>query len=270
MAYLAIGVDLEGRKYALGCWIHDTEGAEFWQKVAIDLRNRGVHDILIACCNGSTGLPDAIRAIYPDTVVQTCVVHVIRNAARCHRAAIEGHWATTMRFFAGPGLLVIDELGHLPLPAEAASALFQIVSQRYLKTSILIITTRGVRAWGEILGDTTVAAPMLDRLPHRSIVVNPDGESIACATTTPPPKPCDEPQSAPANHRPRVGNFNRREFEDRKAFRAKIKWRTEREGRTNHLKRSYGWNRTSRPPSPASEPTAEAESSPTTWSRSAR
>jgi DNA replication protein DnaC len=56
-------------------------------------------------------------------------------AARCHRAAIEGRWATTMRFFAGPTLLVIDELGYLPLPAEAASALFQVVSQRYLKTS---------------------------------------------------------------------------------------------------------------------------------------
>ena len=56
-------------------------------------------------------------------------------AARCHRAAIEGRWATTMRFYAGPTLLVIDELGYLPLPAEAASALFQVVSQRYLKTS---------------------------------------------------------------------------------------------------------------------------------------
>lgn len=98
-------------------------------------------------------------------------------AARCHRAAIEGRWATTMRFFAGPGLLVIDELGYLPLPAEAASALFQVVSQRYLKTSIVITTNRGVGAWGEILGDTTVAAAMLDRLLHRSIVVNLDGES---------------------------------------------------------------------------------------------
>jgi DNA replication protein DnaC len=65
-------------------------------------------------------------------------------AARCHRAAIEGRWATTMRFFAGPTLLVIDELGYLPLPAEAASALFQVVSQRYLKTSIVITTNRGV------------------------------------------------------------------------------------------------------------------------------
>ena len=98
-------------------------------------------------------------------------------AARCHRAAIEGRWATTMRFFAGPTLLVIDELGYLPLPAEAASALFQVVSQRYLKTSIVITTNRGVGAWGDILGDTTVAAAMLDRLLHRSIVINLDGES---------------------------------------------------------------------------------------------
>ena len=82
VAYLAIGVDVEGRKNALGCWIQDTEGAKFWAKVLTDLRNRGVADILIACCDGLTGLPDAIRSIFPNTVVQTCVVHVIRNAMR--------------------------------------------------------------------------------------------------------------------------------------------------------------------------------------------
>ena len=98
-------------------------------------------------------------------------------AARCHRAAIEGRWATTMRFFAGPTLLVIDELGYLPLPGEAASALFQVVSQRYLNTSIVLTTNRGVGSWGEVLGDTTVAAAMLDRLLHRSVVLNLDGDS---------------------------------------------------------------------------------------------
>ena len=82
VAYLAIGVDVEGRKHALGCWIQDTEGAKFWAKVLTDLRNRGVADILIACCDGLTGLPDAIRSIFPNTIVQTCVVHVIRNAMR--------------------------------------------------------------------------------------------------------------------------------------------------------------------------------------------
>src|SRR5690242_4097241 len=98
-------------------------------------------------------------------------------AARCHRAAIEGRWAYTMRFFAGPTLLVIDELGYLPLPAEAASALFQVVSQRYLKTSIVMTTNRGVASWGEVLGDANVAAAMLDRLLHRSVVLNLDGDS---------------------------------------------------------------------------------------------
>lgn len=98
-------------------------------------------------------------------------------AARCHRAAIEGRWATTMRFFAGPTLLIIDELGYLPLPGEAASALFQVVSQRYLKTSIVLTTNRGVASWGEVLGDSTVAAAMLDRLLHRSVVLNLDGDS---------------------------------------------------------------------------------------------
>ncbi len=98
-------------------------------------------------------------------------------AARCHRAAIEGKWGTMMRFFAGPTLLIIDELGYLPLPGEAASALFQVINQRYLKTSIVITTNRPVGAWGEILGDTTVAAAMLDRLLHRSVVVTLDGAS---------------------------------------------------------------------------------------------
>src|SRR5438477_375976 len=98
-------------------------------------------------------------------------------AARCHRAAIEGRWATTMRFFNGPGLLVIDERGYLPLPAEAASALFQVISQRYLKTSIILTSNRGVGSWGEILGDTTVAAALLDRLLHRSVVLTLDGDS---------------------------------------------------------------------------------------------
>lgn len=65
-------------------------------------------------------------------------------AARCHRAALEGRWATTMRFYAGPRLLIVDEVGYLPLPAEAAAALFQVVSQRYLKGSIALTTNLGI------------------------------------------------------------------------------------------------------------------------------
>ena len=92
VAYLAIGVDLEGRKHALGCWIQDSEGAKFWQKVVTELRNRGVKDILIACCDGLTGLPDAIRSVVPDTVVQTCVVarYAQRHAVRVGQGPQEG------------------------------------------------------------------------------------------------------------------------------------------------------------------------------------
>ncbi len=98
-------------------------------------------------------------------------------AARCHRAALEGRWATTMRFFAGPTLLVIDELGYLPLPADAAAALFQVVSQRHLKTSIVLTTNRGIASWGSVLGDEMLAAAMLDRLLDRSVVMHLDGDS---------------------------------------------------------------------------------------------
>jgi putative transposase len=82
VAHLVIGVDVEGRKHALGCWIAEAEGAKFWHSVLTQLRNRGLRDILIACCDGLTGLPEAITTVFPDTIVQTCVVHVIRNAMR--------------------------------------------------------------------------------------------------------------------------------------------------------------------------------------------
>ncbi len=82
VAHLVVGVDVEGRKHALGAWIAEAEGAKFWHSVLTGLRNRGLRDILIACCDGLTGLPEAITSVFPDTVVQTCVVHVIRNAMR--------------------------------------------------------------------------------------------------------------------------------------------------------------------------------------------
>jgi DNA replication protein DnaC len=99
-------------------------------------------------------------------------------AARCHRAALEGRWATTMRFYAGPRLLIIDEVGYLPLPAEAAAALFQVVSQRYLKGSIALTTNLGIASWAKVFNDDPmIAAAMLDRLLHRSVVLNIDGDS---------------------------------------------------------------------------------------------
>jgi DNA replication protein DnaC len=98
-------------------------------------------------------------------------------AARCHRAAIEGRWATTMRFFAGPRLLIIDEVGYLPMQAEGAAALFQVITQRHFKGSIALTTNLGIPSWGKIFDDPMVAAAMLDRLLHRSVVLNITGES---------------------------------------------------------------------------------------------
>jgi DNA replication protein DnaC len=98
-------------------------------------------------------------------------------AAKCHKAAIEGRWNTCMRFFAGPRLLVIDELGYLPLPGDGASALFQVINQRYLKSSTILSTNVGVADWATAFGDATVAAAMLDRLLHRATVVGIDGPS---------------------------------------------------------------------------------------------
>jgi len=79
--HVAVGVDLEGRKQVLGLWLGATEGAKFWANVLTEIRNRGVADILILCCDGLTGLPAAVNSIYPETVVQTCVVH-LRSAMK--------------------------------------------------------------------------------------------------------------------------------------------------------------------------------------------
>jgi putative transposase len=89
-AYVAVGIDGDGEKHVLGIWVAKTapesaaagEGAGFWRAVMADLRNRGVRDILIACCDGLTGFEDAIHAAFGRTVVQRCVVHLVRNALR--------------------------------------------------------------------------------------------------------------------------------------------------------------------------------------------
>lgn len=81
-AHIAVGVDTDGIKHVLGIWVQTSEGAKFWAGVLAELRNRGVADVLIACCDGLTGFPEAIEATWPHTVVQTCVVHLIRASTR--------------------------------------------------------------------------------------------------------------------------------------------------------------------------------------------
>jgi transposase-like protein len=73
---------MDGIKHVLGIWIENTEGAKCWASVCADLANRGVKDVLIVCCDGLKGFPEAIEATWPDSVVQTCVVHLIRASMR--------------------------------------------------------------------------------------------------------------------------------------------------------------------------------------------
>jgi putative transposase len=80
--YLVVGVGVDGVKHVLGIWVAQAEGAKLWMQVCTELRNRGVRDVLIACCDGLTGLPEAIEAVWPHTTVQTCVVHLIRAAMK--------------------------------------------------------------------------------------------------------------------------------------------------------------------------------------------
>jgi putative transposase len=80
--YLALGVTVEGDRDVLGMWFQENEGAKFWMQVLADLKQRGVRDILICCVDGLKGFPEAIEAIFPQTTVQTCVVHLIRHSLK--------------------------------------------------------------------------------------------------------------------------------------------------------------------------------------------
>ncbi|MBA6295972.1 IS256 family transposase [Colwellia sp. MB02u-9] len=80
--YLALGVNIEGHKELLGMWISENEGAKFWLNVLTELQNRGVNDILIACVDGLKGFPEAINTVFPQTQVQLCIVHMVRNSMK--------------------------------------------------------------------------------------------------------------------------------------------------------------------------------------------
>lgn len=128
----------------------------------------GVGKTMLAVALGLKAVHAGHRAYY------TTAADLVTRTAK---AAAEGRWQNTMRFWAGPGVLAIDELGYLPLPGEAASHLFQVIGRRYERGSIILTTNRGIAEWGEIFEDTTVAAAILDRLLHHATVLQIDGES---------------------------------------------------------------------------------------------
>lgn len=80
--YVALAVNSEGKKEVLGLWLAENEGAKFWMGVLTELKNRGVGDILIACMDGLSGFPDAVKAVFPNTRVQLCIVHMVRNSTK--------------------------------------------------------------------------------------------------------------------------------------------------------------------------------------------
>jgi putative transposase len=80
--YLALAIGMDGEREVLGMWFQANEGAKFWMQVLTDLKQRGVQDILIACVDGLKGFPEAIEAVYPQTTVQTCIVHLIRHSLK--------------------------------------------------------------------------------------------------------------------------------------------------------------------------------------------
>lgn len=80
--FLAMGINTEGQKELLGMWLAENEGAKFWLSVLTELKNRGLQDILIACVDGLKGFPDAINSVYPQTHIQLCIIHMVRNSLK--------------------------------------------------------------------------------------------------------------------------------------------------------------------------------------------
>jgi len=128
----------------------------------------GVGKTMLAIGLGLKAIDAGYRVYYT-----TAADLVTRTAKAVH----DGRWQTTMRFWNGPQLLIIDELGYLPLADEAAAYLFHVVSRRYEHGSIVLTTNRGIADWGAIFADTTVATAILDRLLHHAVVCSIDGPS---------------------------------------------------------------------------------------------
>ncbi|WP_250311674.1 IS256 family transposase [Rickettsia endosymbiont of Oedothorax gibbosus] len=80
--YLALAVNIEGKKELLGIWIGKNEGAKFWMQVVTELKNRGIEQIYVACVDGLKGFPEAISSVFPSTIVQLCIVHMVRNSVK--------------------------------------------------------------------------------------------------------------------------------------------------------------------------------------------
>jgi putative transposase len=138
--YVAMGVNLHGERDVLGLWVGPTggEGAKFWAGILTELRNRGVHDTFIVCCDGLKGLPDAIRATWPKAEVQLCVVHLVRSSLRF-----------TSKKYWGPVCRELREIYTAPT-LEAATARFAEFAEQWRERYPAMIAT-WERAWDEFV-----------------------------------------------------------------------------------------------------------------------
>jgi Transposase, Mutator family len=132
--YLALGVTVEGERDVLGMWFEETEGAKFWMQVLAELKQRGVQDILICCVDGLKGFPEAIEAIFPETIVQTCIVHLIRNSLKYVPRREREHVARDLK----PIYTAID--------ADAAQQALEVFDEKWGKR-FPVITQAWLNAW---------------------------------------------------------------------------------------------------------------------------
>lgn len=138
VAHLVVGVDTDGFKHVLGIWVQSAEGAKFWLGVFTELRNRGLKDALIVCCDGLPGLPDAITAIWPQATVQTCVVHLLRASLRYVAYDQKKRLAAALKpIYSAPGI-------------DAARAAFEDFKTTYGARSPGVIAA-WERAWDEFI-----------------------------------------------------------------------------------------------------------------------
>ncbi len=128
--YLVLGVDMNGEKELLGMWIAQTEGAKFWLSVLTELQNRGVKDIFIACVDGLSGLPEAIETVYPQTRVQLCMVHLMRNSLRYVSHKHMKEVATDLKAIYGAATEAEAEF-NLELFAEKWDGLYPTISKSW-------------------------------------------------------------------------------------------------------------------------------------------
>ncbi len=128
--YLVLAVNLNGEKELLGMWLAQTEGAKFWLSVLTELQNRGVKDLFIACVDGLTGLPEAIETVYPQTRVQLCMVHLMRNSLRYVSYKHMKEVATDLKAIYGAATEAEAEF-NLELFAEKWDALYPTISKSW-------------------------------------------------------------------------------------------------------------------------------------------